>query len=78
MHRYRKESFFFFFFCLCVLFLRSSGALDSDHTHHVPARLLEDVAEGAQVLLWCGNFLLRALRRGLHHLPGYFHQRQRV
>lgn len=69
----------FLFLLLGVFgFLRSSGALDSDHTHHVPARLLEDLAEGPEVLLLGGSFLLRAVRRGLHRLPVDFHQRERV
>lgn len=61
-----------------ILFLRGFGALDSDHTHHVPAGLLEDLAEGPQVLLLRWSFLLRAGCRRLHRLPVDCHQQQGV
>lgn len=67
-----------FLLFVCVLFLRGSGTLDSDHTHHVPARLLEDLAEGAENLLLDGSFLLRVVHRGLHRLPVYCHPKKRV
>lgn len=64
--------------CFVLCFLRCSGSLDPHHAYHVPAGLLEDLAEGPQVLPLHGAFLLCASSRGLHHLPIYRHPQEGV